>query len=185
MTPDHAVQHPLAYRAGPPAVPPLKSETWTMLRQRQARGLLAALTLILAVVFAGLQAPTAAAAPCQTCDPGGPTLPGGPTARYEIRQSAATYNNLYCLFPEDHTGDDSIYLKINGNRVGLGTVSIGGGEAKHFVFNYIFYTAPTQNPSFYISMFDDDWPDADDKLGGHQVTSGPWPSAAHRNSSCT
>ena len=156
-----------------------------MLRQRQARGLLAALTLILAVVCAGLQAPTAAAAPCQTCDPGGPTLPGGPTARYEIRQSAATYNNLYCLFPEDHTGDDSIYLKINGNRVGLGTVSIGGGEAKHFVFNYIFYTAPTQNPWFLSRC--------STTTGRTQTTSwavtksraAPWPSAAHRNSSCT
>ena len=116
-----------------------------MLRQRQARGLLAALTIILAVVFAGLQASTAAAAPCQTCDPGGPTLPGGATARYEIRQSAVSYYNLVCHQNEDDTGDDSIYLKIGGNRV-PGTVTIDSGEVRHFHLQLRLLHGPDAEP---------------------------------------
>jgi hypothetical protein len=104
-----------------------------------------------------------------TCDNEPPPPPGSPVARYEV--SATGFNNLHAADAEDGSGSDEIYFKINGFTV-FGPMQVYAGPYSQPTvnFTYTFDTGLTQSPSFYISMFDDDWPDADEKLGGHQIT---------------
>lgn len=147
-----------------------------MPRSRNVRGPIVLLIMIVAAALAGLPAAPAAANVCVTCDDEQVPLPGTPTARYQVTQPDYLYYNLLGLKPEDSSGYDEAYFKINGAKVwGVQTVAAGPfpspGNGRHPVhFTYTFYTGFTQSPSFYISMFDEDSPDPDDKLGGHQVT---------------
>lgn len=139
--------------------------------------LVGALSLVL-LLPATIGAPAALAGPCTTCEPVDPGPPPPPPAppqpRYEVTQSPIAYFD-YHLFvgdTEDNTGYDEAYLKIDGHKVwGAETVwanDVNAGPGNGYFQTYFTYT--TGNPYIYISMFDEDFPDPDDKLGGHQVS---------------